>query len=81
MDDENGITETVQVMLSYLDDPANSTPNNMLEGMVSGKSLLRAISGGELFICAKVNPPAEKKDKDTDKDAEKKEDGKRQPTE
>jgi len=45
------IQGTCQVVLAYLDDEANSTPNNMLEGIVSGKSLLRGILAGQLVVC------------------------------
>lgn len=54
-------TKTVQVMLTYLDDPANSTPNNLVEGIASGKSLLRALLNGDLVICSRAAtaPPRE----------------------
>ena len=45
------IQSTAQIVLAYLDDPANNTPNNMLEGIVSGKSLLRGIVSGQLVVC------------------------------
>jgi len=52
------VQSTAQVLLAYLDDPSNKTPNNMLEGIVSGKSLLRGILGGQLVICQAAAPEA-----------------------
>lgn len=46
-----------QVILAYLDDGANTTPNNLLEGIVSGKSLLRGIISGNLVVCQKEAAP------------------------
>lgn len=51
------IQGTAQVMLAYLDDPKNSTPNNLVEAITSGKSLLRQIIQGNLVVCA-VAPDA-----------------------
>ena len=41
----------VQAMLALLSDEKSSTPNNLLEGIVSGKSLLRAILQGHVVVC------------------------------
>lgn len=41
----------VQVLLTVLSDENTSTPNNLIEGVVSGKSLLRAILQGNLVVC------------------------------
>jgi len=51
------VQQTAQVLLSYLDDPNNSTPNSQLEGIVSGKSLLRGILAGNLMICQNIEVP------------------------
>lgn len=45
------VNQTAQMLLVYLEDPKNVTPNNMLEGIVSGKSLLRGILSGSLVVC------------------------------
>ena len=73
--DPEQIQRTAQVMLSYLDDPENKTPNNMLEGIVSGKSLLRGITAGALVLCevsedakpTEVDHPAKPRKKRTKK--------------
>ena len=49
--DPQQVQGPVQTMLAILSDEKQSTPNNLLEGVVSGKSLLRAILQGNLFIC------------------------------
>lgn len=51
------ILQTAQILLAYLDSPTNSTPNNMLEGVVSGKSLMRGLISGALVVC-QTNAPA-----------------------
>ncbi len=48
---QEGVQQAAQVMLAYTSDPRNTTPNNMLEGMVSAKSLLRALMDGSLVVC------------------------------
>ena len=48
---QENLLATAQCLLAYLSDDSNSTPNNMLEGIVSGKSLLRAIISGQLIVC------------------------------
>ncbi len=50
------VQQTAQILLAYLDDERNATPNNMLEGIVSGKSLLRGILGGQLILCQEQEP-------------------------
>lgn len=50
------VQNTAQILLTYLDDENNSTPNHMLEGIVSGKSLLRGILAGHLVICQVDQP-------------------------
>ena len=48
------VQKTCQVLLDYLDNPINVTPNNILEGVVSAKSLIRAIVQGGLLVCQSV---------------------------
>ena len=48
---------TAQQMLSFLSDENVNVPGNMLEAIVSGKSLLRGIIGGQLILCQSVNTP------------------------
>ena len=75
------VAKTLQVVLAYLEDPTKSTPNPMLEGIVSGKSLLKGILSGGLVICELAPPGADKKDVATKKTPRKKKAaGKRQPT-
>lgn len=50
------IQSTVQVLLAFLDSDGANVPGNMLEGVVSGKSLLRGILTGNLVVCQV--PPA-----------------------
>jgi len=52
-----------QIVLSYLSDPANSTPNNLVEGIASGKSLMRGVLSGELVICQTVDDSAPRRTK------------------
>jgi len=47
------VQQALQVGLAYLESPENSTPNNMLEGIVSCKSLFRGILSGALVVCQK----------------------------
>jgi len=74
------VIQTAQVLLAYLENPMNSTPNNMVEGIVSGKSLLRGILSGELVICKPGNAAPAPKKKVAKKKAAKKKKSKRQPT-
>ena len=48
--DKESVVQTAQVILAYLSNPANSTPNDMLEGIVSGKSLMRGLVTGSLVV-------------------------------
>ena len=56
------VKRALQVVLSYLDSPKNKTPNDMLEVIVSGKSVLRGIVDGALLLCEEIQlelPPAD----------------------
>lgn len=44
------VQKTAQVMLAFLDSPGANVPGNLLEGVVSGKSLLRGLLAGSLAI-------------------------------
>ena len=44
------IQKTVQVLLSFLDSDSVTVPGSMIEGVVSGKSLLRALLDGRLIV-------------------------------
>jgi len=48
------VQQTLQVVLAYLEDENGVTPNAMIDGIVSGKSLLRGILGGQLLVCQNV---------------------------
>ena len=45
------VQQTSQVMLAFLSEESVSIPGNLLEGIVSGKSLLRGIIQGQLLVC------------------------------
>lgn len=49
--DPNQIQRTAQVVLSVLDSDDTRIPGSLAEGVASGKSLLRGILQGQLFIC------------------------------
>ena len=53
---EEHVRATLQIVAAYLDDPENRTPNNMIEGMASAKSLFRAILAGHLVVCQEAVP-------------------------
>lgn len=46
------VVQTSQVLLAVVSDEDGTTPNKWLEGVVSGKSLLRGIIAGQLVVCA-----------------------------
>jgi hypothetical protein len=54
------VQQASQVLLAFLDSDGASVPGNMIEGVVSGKSLLRGILSGALVVCqtAPAAPPA-----------------------
>ena len=51
------VQQTAQTLLAFLSDENVSVPAPMLEGIVSGKSLLRGIMAGQLVICANQEAP------------------------
>jgi len=62
------VQQTAQVLLAFLSDESVSVPGPMLDGVVSGKSLIRGLVSGQLIICQNVEgspqgdkPPAAKK--------------------
>ncbi len=55
---QDSVVSTAQVGIAYFDDPRNTTPNNMVEGIAGLKSLLRGIQSGQLLICQVSAPPA-----------------------
>ena len=48
---QDQVQKTVQVLLAFLSDDNVSIPGSMLEGIYSGKSLLRGIISGNLLVC------------------------------
>lgn len=52
------IQQTVQVLLSFLDSDGATVPGSMVEGVVSGKSLLRGLLNGQLIV-AQPDVPTE----------------------
>lgn len=69
------VQQSAQVALAFLSDGSVSVPANMLEGIVSSKSLLRGIISGQLIVCHQavdqVQPAAGDKKEAPDKDPEK----------
>ena len=57
------IQQSVQVLLSFLDSDGASVPGNMLEGIVSGKSILRGLLSGNLGLVSLQPAPEVKSDK------------------
>lgn len=55
--DQANVQTTAQQMLAFLDREDVAVPGNMLEGIVSGKSLLRALLAGQLVIAQNVEEP------------------------
>ena len=53
------VAPTAQALLSFLDREEVSIPGNLLEAIVSGKSLLRALANGQLVLAQNVadQPP------------------------
>ena len=70
------VQSTCQVLLAFLDSDGANVPGNMLEGVVSGKSLLRGILSGNLVVCQtgepNLPPGVEPPEGDEDPDAKKK---------
>lgn len=60
---QEGVVQTSQVILAVLSDEEGTTPNKYLEGVVSGKSLLRGIISGQLVVCAPEEDKAKAKPK------------------
>jgi hypothetical protein len=67
---QEGVVQTAQVLLAVLNDEDGSTPNKYLEGVVSGKSLLRGIIGGQLVVCMPEKETTEKKAKEPEPEPE-----------
>lgn len=57
--DPQAVQPTVQTLLAFLDDESVSVPGNMVENIVSGKSLLRAILAGKLVVAQNMEAPAQ----------------------
>ena len=55
---QENVQSAAQVLLAFLDSDGASVPGNMVEGVVSGKSLLRGLLAGQLVIC-QADVPAE----------------------
>lgn len=56
------VQQTAQILLAFLDSDGASVPGSMLEGVLSGKSMLRGILGGQLGVVQldmKTEPPAD----------------------
>lgn len=52
------IQQTVQVLLAFLDSDGANVPGSMVEGVVSGKSLLRGLLNGQLVVAQPDAPKA-----------------------
>jgi hypothetical protein len=53
---QESVQSTCQILLAFLSDEGVSIPGNLLEGVVSGKSLLRGIIQGQLQVCQIAAP-------------------------
>ena len=53
------VVQTAQILLAVVSDEEGSTPNKFLEGVVSGKSLLRGLIAGQLVVCTAEAPAKE----------------------
>lgn len=51
------IVPTVQVLLAFLEREDVVVPANMLEGIVSGKSILRALANGQIVLAQDMEEP------------------------
>lgn len=52
------IQQPVQILLTFLDSDGASVPGNLLEGVVSGKSILRGLLSGSLGLVSLNQQPA-----------------------
>lgn len=55
---EEHVQKTAQSLLAFFDREDVSVPGNLVEQIVSGKSLLRAIVAGQLKVAQEVNESA-----------------------
>lgn len=46
------VQKTAQILLAFLDSDGAVVPGSLVEGVVSGKSLLRGLLQGTLVLCA-----------------------------
>ena len=72
--DQTNVQTTAQSLMAFLDREDVSVPGNMLEAIVSGKSLLRALVAGQLVIAQNVEEPKKEEKKPEVKKVEKKPD-------
>lgn len=54
---EEQVQQTAQSLLAFFDREDVSVPGNLVEQIVSGKSLLRAIVAGQLKVAQEVRQP------------------------
>ena len=52
------VQKAAQILLTFLDSEGATVPGNLLEGVVSGKSLLRGFLQGTLIVCQAGAPAA-----------------------
>lgn len=63
------VQKTSQLTLAFLDSPGANVPGNLIEGVVSCKSMLRSLISGTLVLCQQTadapakEPPAKKSQK------------------
>jgi len=55
---EEQVQQTADLLLSFLSDASVSVPAPLVDGIVSGKSLLRGLVSGQLVVCTAVQPEA-----------------------
>jgi hypothetical protein len=59
LDNQEQLQQTCQIALTVLSDEGVRIPGNALEGIVSFKSLIRAILQGQVVLCAAEQPKVE----------------------
>lgn len=69
----DAVQATVQSMLAFFDREDVNVPGNMVESIVSGKSMLRALLNGQLVLAQRAQePPSPPATEDDGGDDEKK---------
>jgi len=65
------VQQAAQILLAVLSAESVSIPANLIDGVVSGKTLIRGLISGELVVCASVEGEGENPKPDTKEVSEK----------